>query len=114
MANPTSSQATTSTLILAVLADGPLHGYAIAREVERRSADALSLGEGILYPSLRNLEEDRLLVGSWQPQLSGPARKIYVLTEDGRTELFKRAQAWEKQAAAVRSVLGRTLNEQLA
>lgn len=29
-----------TTLILAVLVDGPLHGYAIAREVERRSADS--------------------------------------------------------------------------
>jgi PadR family transcriptional regulator PadR len=105
---------TTSTLILAVLATGPLHGYAIAREVERRSADALSMGEGILYPSLRNLEEDGLIVGSWQPQPSGPARKIYALTEDGRQEMLKRVQAWEKQTAAIRSVLGRTLHEQSA
>ena len=46
------------TLILAVLADGPRHGYAIAREIERRSVDALSFGEGALYPALRALERE--------------------------------------------------------
>jgi DNA-binding PadR family transcriptional regulator len=34
------------TLILAVLATKPLHGYGIAREIEKRSADILSFNEG--------------------------------------------------------------------
>ena len=46
----------TPTLILAVLDEAPRHGYAIAREIERRSRDAFRLGEGSLYPTLRALE----------------------------------------------------------
>jgi PadR family transcriptional regulator PadR len=97
----------TPTLILAVLADGPRHGYAIAREIERRSADALSPGEGILYPALRTLENEGLLVGEWQVQPSGPARKVYTLTDEGRKELSKRTQAWETHVRAIGAVLGR-------
>jgi len=40
----------TPTLILGVLAEAPRHGYAIAREIERRSQETLSLGEW-KYPS---------------------------------------------------------------
>ena len=50
----------TPTLILAVLRDTPRHGYAIAREIERRSDNALQFKEGTLYPALRALERDRL------------------------------------------------------
>jgi len=46
------------TLILAVLGQTPLHGYAIAREVERLSDQALKTREGSLYPALRVLEQD--------------------------------------------------------
>ena len=43
-------------LILAVLGDAPCHGYAIAREIERRSGGELGAREGALYPALRALE----------------------------------------------------------
>ena len=46
---------TTPTLVLAVLRDGPLHGYGIAREIERRSEQALKCREGTLYPALLKL-----------------------------------------------------------
>jgi PadR family transcriptional regulator PadR len=97
----------TTTLILAVLSDGPRHGYAIAREIERLSADALSPGEGILYPALRGLENDSLVVSEWQTFGSGPARKVYTLTEEGRAELARRTKAWDIYAQAVASILGR-------
>ena len=96
----------TPTLILAVLADGPRHGYDIAREIERRSRNALSPGEGSLYPALRTLENQGLVIGSWQPQPSGPARRVYSLTDEGQAELSKRVQAWNKYAQAIGSILG--------
>jgi PadR family transcriptional regulator PadR len=102
------------TLILAVLASGPLHGYAIAREIERRSADALKMGEGALYPALRAMEGEGLLTASWEIQANGPARKIYVLTEDGRAALEKQMQAWRAFTDAVNSVIGGTPHAQPA
>ena len=50
-------------LVLAVLSDGPSHGYAIAREVERRSQALFQMKEGALYPALKVLEMDELIEG---------------------------------------------------
>ena len=97
----------TPTLILAVLSDGPLHGYGIAREIERRSEDALSLGEGSLYPALRSLERAEFVEGRWEPQSSGPARKVYVLTDEGKAELARRERSWRAFSEAVDRVLPR-------
>ncbi len=96
----------TPTLILSVLAAGMLHGYAIAREIERRSADVLSLGEGSLYPALRSLEAEGLVSSSWEIQPSGPARKVYSLTEGGHAALARRTRSWREFARAMETVLG--------
>lgn len=88
-----------------MLDEGPCHGYAIAREIERRSRNALTLGEGSLYPALRALEAEGLVTSSWEVQASGPARKVYGLTEAGRGELAKRARSWREFARAIEAVL---------
>ena len=93
-------------LILSVLQDTPRHGYAIAREVERLSADALLMREGTLYPALRVLEQDGLISGAWEIQPVGPARKIYTLTEAGKAELAKRTSEWEQYARMMGAFLG--------
>lgn len=95
-------------LILAVLGEAPCHGYAIAREIERRSGGALGAREGALYPALRVLESKDLITGEWQEQLGTPARKIYQLTSAGKSELAKSADAWRSYAAAFAQVLGGT------
>ncbi|MGC4047509.1 MAG: helix-turn-helix transcriptional regulator [Armatimonas sp.] len=94
------------TLILAVLEERALHGYGIAREIERRSADALTMREGTLYPALRALEADGLIIGEWEIQPSGPARKVYSLTEDGRAEVIKLTKKWREYARTIESILG--------
>ena len=102
----------TPTLILAVLEGAPLHGYAIAREIERRSEHALSLGEGSLYPALRALERDKLVTSRWEPQPAGPARKVYTLTEAGAAALARRTKSWRQFADAVENVIGRKRHAQ--
>jgi PadR family transcriptional regulator PadR len=94
------------TLILAVVSEGPSHGYAIAREVERRSGALFHLKEGSLYPALRLLEEDEMIEGSWEIQGSGPARKVYRITENGRGELSKRANEWAAYQQAIHAFIG--------
>lgn len=102
------------TLILAVLTEGPCHGYAIAREVERRSSEVFRLREGSLYPALRVLEQDGLIEGQWEAQGSGPARKVYVITSAGHAELAKRAREWLVYAEAVNTFLGGKTHGQTA
>lgn len=93
-------------LILSVLSEAPCHGYAIAREIERRSGGELGAKEGALYPALRVLESKDLISGAWQEQTGAPARKVYELTPLGRGELAKSADAWRSYAAAFAQVLG--------
>ena len=96
----------TGVWVLAVLAGGPQHGYALAREIEQRSGSALKPGEGTLYPALRALEGEGYITGAWEIQPSGPARKVYSLTDQGRGELAKQVQAWHDYARAVSGILG--------
>src|SRR5436309_10048598 len=101
----------TPTLVLAVLRDGPLHGYAIARAIERRSAGstpggwALKCKEGTLYPALHALEREGLISGEWLEAESGRGRKVYRLTPAGLAALEERTQTWERFASAVSRVI---------
>ena len=93
-------------LILTVLSDMPRHGYGIAREIERLSADALKLREGSLYPALRVLEQDGFIKGEWEIPATGPARKIYRLTETGKQELARRVGEWQQYVRVMDALLG--------
>jgi PadR family transcriptional regulator PadR len=95
----------TPTLILAALQDAPRHGYAIAREIERRSANALRFKEGTLYPTLHSLERDGLITGAWETGESARPRKVYRITPAGQAELERRARTWRDFAAAISNVL---------
>jgi PadR family transcriptional regulator PadR len=96
----------TPTLVLAVLRDGPRHGYGIAREIERRGGGALAFKEGTLYPVLHTLEREGLIAGEWQQEPGGRMRRVYVVTPAGLAALDQRARTWEEFAAAVHRVLG--------
>jgi transcriptional regulator len=91
-------------LILAVLSDGPLHGYAIIEKLKRRSQGALALPEGTVYPALHRLEAAGLLSSVWS-QGDGRRRRIYELTRRGRRELGERRAEWHDFAQAVEAVL---------
>lgn len=93
-------------LVMAILAEAPCHGYAIAREIERRSEGRFTMKEGTLYPALRVLEGDGFIEGSWEIQPSGPARKVYRLTPRGESELTKRAREWRAYARTVEGIVG--------
>src|SRR5712691_9730158 len=61
------------------------HGYLI--EEYLRSVGFFSLEMSTLYRTLRQLEKDGLLHSSWEPGPTGPARRVYSLTDVGRTWL---------------------------
>ena len=92
------------TLILAVVSEAPLHGLAIARDINRRSENVLQLKQGTLYPALHALERDGWITGEWEIPDSDRPRKVYTITEAGTTELARRMRAWGKFAAAMQSV----------
>ncbi len=91
-------------LVLAVLADEPLHGYAVIEALRRRSGGAFELAEGTLYPVLHRLEADGLLASSWS-EAAGRRRRVYRLTRNGRRALARRREEWSSFVRAVDSVL---------
>ena len=91
-------------LILAVVGDGPLHGYAVIEELRARSEGAFDLAEGTLYPVLHRLEAEGLLTSAWS-EVSGRRRRVYRLTRRGRGALVRRRDEWAGFVRAVEAVL---------
>jgi PadR family transcriptional regulator PadR len=91
-------------LILAVLADGALHGYAVIEELKLRSGGELELPEGTVYPALHRLERRGLLRSGWT-MAEGRRRRVYRLTASGRRELAARTREWRTFARVVDGVL---------
>ena len=92
-------------LVLAVLADGDRHGYAVIDELRRRSDDAFDLPEGTVYPALHRLEKSGLLASDWSV-VGGRRRRTYRLTAKGQKALSEQRRSWEAFACAVSGVLG--------
>jgi PadR family transcriptional regulator, regulatory protein PadR len=90
-------------LILAVLAAGPMHGYAIIEQLKRRSGGELALPEGTVYPALHRLEHAGFLSSAWS--VDGRKRRVYQLTARGRRELGVRREEWQRFATAIEAVL---------
>jgi DNA-binding PadR family transcriptional regulator len=61
----------------------PLHGYGIILKVEQLTTGRIRIGAGTIYTSLSKLEKDALIVAYAEEE----RRKIYVITEVGRTVL---------------------------
>jgi len=91
-------------MILAVLAEGALHGYAVIEELKGRSGGELDLPEGTVYPALHRLERRGLLRSSWTIA-QGRRRRIYRLTANGRRELAARTREWRSFVRVVDGVL---------
>jgi transcriptional regulator len=96
---------TLDMLVLKILASGPLHGYAIAVRLERRSDDVLRVEEGSLYPALYRMEARGWLTSEWAATDTGRRARFYRLTRSGRTQLAAETKSWERLAGAVRTVL---------
>lgn len=92
-------------LVLKTLSIGALHGYAILREIRRRTGDALVVEEGSLYPALHRMERRGWIEAEWGQSESNRKAKFYSLTRAGRAELRSRTAGWERLVAGIASVL---------
>jgi PadR family transcriptional regulator PadR len=93
-------------LVLAVLAGGRAHGYAVIERLRQTSGEAFDLAEGTLYPALHRLERRGWVRSTWM-SVSGRNRRVYGLTPTGRHCLNRKKVEWVSFAAAV----GRVLSE---
>jgi transcriptional regulator len=96
---------TLELLVLKVLTRGAQHGYGIVREIQRRSAEALVVEEGSLYPALHRMERRGWIEAEWGASDSNRRAKFYALTRPGRRELAAQTENWRRMTTAVEGVL---------
>jgi PadR family transcriptional regulator PadR len=71
-----------------------LYGYQIAKRLEGLSAAGSPMKQGALYPVLRTLSAHGLLASRVVPSYSGPPRRYYKITAQGRETLARWLAAW--------------------
>jgi PadR family transcriptional regulator, regulatory protein PadR len=77
--------------LLLALEEWQSHGYELIRRMSSFGFDTLDRGS--VYRTLRQMEKDGLLVSGWDTSHDGPARRLYSLTDSGRTYLNSWAAA---------------------
>jgi transcriptional regulator len=97
-------------IVLAALAGGSAHGYAVIQEIRRRSGGAFNLPEGTVYPALHRLEKSGLLSSRWTTAESGRKRRLYTMTRRGRQALVNHRAVWQRFAEAIGGLFGETGN----
>ncbi len=96
---------TLDALVLKTLAQGPRHGYGVARWLEEATDAAVVVEEGSLYPALYRLERRGLIDAEWGLSELGRKAKFYRLTARGRRHLVTETEEWARFAAGVSKVL---------
>ena len=99
-------QGTLDMLILKTLADGPMHGYAIARRIQQASHDFLRVEEGSLYPALHRMERRGWVEAEWGLSETKRKAKYYRLTSAGRARSKVEEKTWNRLVEAIAHVMG--------
>src|SRR6185503_8498358 len=98
---------TLDMLILQTLTTQPLHGYAIAQQIERLSEDMLSVEQGSLYPALERLQKKGWVTSRWGTSPTGRRARYYTLTSVGRRQLGEEISSFDSVLLAINRVLRR-------
>lgn len=97
---------TLDLLILKAVSLGPLHGYEVLLRIEQVSGRAFVVERGALYPALFRLVRQGLLKATCGTSDNNSRAKFYELTTADRHRLRGEAASWNRQVAAIGSVLG--------
>lgn len=87
--------------VLATLATEDLYGYELTSRISR----TIAITEGTIYPLLRRLKEEGLLVTYLEESSGGPPRKYYQLTAKGKRALKEQRGEWETFSKQVDTIL---------
>jgi PadR family transcriptional regulator PadR len=98
-------QGTLNMLILQVLSRKKANGYEIAKLIEQRSAEALQVDHGSLYPALRRLEASGWITSEWALSSTNRRARYYALTAAGRKQIGVERSRWRAAVLAVSRVM---------
>lgn len=93
-------------LVLRVLRQEPLHGYAIAQRIHQLSSEELRVEEGSLYPALQKLLLNGWVKADWTTSDTGRKVRVYRLTATGRKQLESELAEYRRVTRAIDAVLG--------
>jgi DNA-binding PadR family transcriptional regulator len=96
--------ASSTPLVLAILAEGDSYGYAIIQRVRELSGGHLEWTDGMLYPVLHRLERLGHVKARWEVAQSGRRRKYYRITSQGRKQLTEERRQWQAVDTALRGL----------
>jgi len=96
--------ASSTPMVLAILAEADSYGYAIIQRVRELSGGHLQWTDGMLYPVLHRLERLGHVKARWEVAQSGRRRKYYRITSQGRKQLTEERRQWQAVDTAMRGI----------
>jgi PadR family transcriptional regulator, regulatory protein PadR len=96
--------ASSTPMVLAILAERDSYGYAILQRVRELSGGRMEWTDGMLYPVLHRLERLGHVAARWETAESGRRRKYYRITSQGRHQLEEERRQWRAVDAALRGI----------
>lgn len=96
--------ASSTPIVLAILAERDSYGYAILQRVKELSGGCMEWTDGMLYPVLHRLERLGQVEARWETAESGRRRKYYRITAGGRAQLAEDRKQWETVDATLRGI----------
>lgn len=96
--------ASSTPIVLAILAEEDSYGYAILQRVRELSGGRMEWTDGMLYPVLHRLERLGYIEARWEVAESGRRRKYYSITSQGRTQLTEERSQWQLVDSTLRGI----------
>ena len=98
-------QGSLDVIVLKTLSWKPMHGFGIARWIQRVTEDALQVEEGSLYPALYRMENKGWIEADWQLTENNRRAKYYRLTPAGKRQLAEASATWDTFADAMTRIM---------
>lgn len=89
--------------ILAIIERESVYGYTLSKRLHENGLTEIS--EGTIYPVLLRLQRNGYIIGEMRPSDSGPNRKYYSLTSEGKEALENIREQWKSLVPSVNTIL---------
>ncbi|MEX1033900.1 MAG: helix-turn-helix transcriptional regulator [Cellvibrionaceae bacterium] len=96
--------ASSTPIVLAILAEADSYGYAILQRVRESSGGRMEWTDGMLYPVLHRLDRLGYIKARWEVAETGRRRKYYGITSQGRAQLTEQRKQWQAVDATLRGI----------
>ena len=92
-------------MVLRLLKQEPLHGYALVQRIQETSRNLLQVEEGSLYPALQRLLKSKLVEAEWGVSSTNRRVRLYRITRAGAKHLTHEVTSFERMLEGINLVL---------